>query len=211
MAIEQTISELQIEDQKLLLDAISARYISGQKSYIIPLTFSDLNHVSHLLERIAYCGDCWELRVDLLCSTGNLSAINVPKLSYVERQLLILREHSKLPILFTIRTCSQGGRFPDGAEQDAFDLYRLAVDFGCEYIDVELKWPEPFIQKVIAQKGSTKIVGSQHDWTGSVRWTDPAVVDWSRAIERYAGELIPHRKAEFLMHLITIIEQILSS
>ena len=35
---------------------------------------------------------------------------------------------------------SQGGAFPDGAEDDAFAFYEEAIRSGCEYVDVEITW-----------------------------------------------------------------------
>ncbi|KAJ5279704.1 NAD(P)-binding protein [Penicillium angulare] len=48
---------------------------------------------------------------------------------------------SSLPILFTIRTKSQGGKFPDDASKEALDLILLAIESGMAYDDVLLTIP----------------------------------------------------------------------
>lgn len=47
-----------------------------------------------------------------------------------------LRRASPLPVIFTVRSKQQGGRF-DGSEQEMFSLLKLAKRAACEYIDME--------------------------------------------------------------------------
>jgi len=130
----------------------------------------------------------FELCVDLLCPSGTPEQTNLPSLSYVREQVQILKEHSHLPILFTVRSFSQGGRFPDSATKEAHDLMMLAVELGCEYIDVEIEWPASMIDRIVAGKGSSKIVASSHDWTGGVHWASSIMEDRYHAIDRYGGK-----------------------
>lgn len=170
-------------------DLITRNYNQGRKTFIVPLTFPDLSKATHLLERISYGADCWELRVDLL-TLGTLEDTNVPPLSYVREQLRILREHSyNLPILYTVRTVSQGGQFPDDKTEEAHQLMLLGFDMGCEYVDVEVEWPSPLIESIVARGGTTKVVASYHDWTGNIRWTGDALINRYQAIARYGGNL----------------------
>ena len=111
----------------------------------------------------------WELRVDLLRSD---ELTKLPSKDFVLSQLEWLRRGSDLPIIFTIRTVSQGGKFPDGAAPEALELMILAAQYGCEYIDVEFPWPESLKQEVGKHKGTSKLIASVHDWTGEIRWTD---------------------------------------
>ncbi|CAG9981097.1 unnamed protein product [Clonostachys byssicola] len=151
-------------------DILSANYQNGKQTFIIPLTFQDVNDAKHVLTRIGYSGDIWELRVDLLGS-GVIEEENIPDPQYVKKQLETLQSLSPLPILFTIRTRSQGGKFPDTAVQEALDLMILAVDAGVGYIDVEIEWPDYLIQEITKRKSESKVVASYHSWTGDVRWT----------------------------------------
>jgi pentafunctional AROM polypeptide len=58
---------------------------------------------------------------------------------FVKRQLsLIRRSVPGLPIIFTVRTLSQGGRFSNEKVSDMFDLLEMGVKWGCEFVDVEI-------------------------------------------------------------------------
>ncbi|KAF5508607.1 Short chain dehydrogenase yanD [Colletotrichum fructicola] len=76
-----------------------------------------------------------------------------------------------MPILFTIRTAPQGGKFPPDAENEALALMLMAVEEQCKYIDVEIEWSLELVNAVVEKKGSSKIIASFHDWTGDIRWT----------------------------------------
>jgi pentafunctional AROM polypeptide len=101
----------------------------------------------------------FEFRADLLqdASAGETA---VPSLEYVKTQLQILQQSTGLPILFTVRTVSQRGKFPDGATEEALALMKLAVTLGCQYIDVEIAWPSAIIESILAAKENPKIVAS---------------------------------------------------
>ncbi|KAM5356464.1 hypothetical protein ACJ41O_003110 [Fusarium nematophilum] len=143
-----------------------------RQTFIIPLTYPDISLGAADIPRISYGGDIWEVRADLLTPSAEpLGPSNLPPLAYVRSQLQLLQHLSQLPILFTIRTVSQGGKFPDTAEEEALDLMLMAVDEGCRYIDVEIEWPRKLIATLVEKKGDAKLVASFHDWTGGVRWT----------------------------------------
>src|SRR6202022_3987221 len=129
----------------------------------------------NILPRIGYGGDMWELRVDLLSPFTPLKDTNVPPTSYIKQQFDLLRSVSSHPILFTIRTVAQGGKFPDDAADEATELMELALTLQCDYLDIEVTWPADVIERVVQGKGSTKLVGSFHDWSGDLRWTDELV------------------------------------
>jgi pentafunctional AROM polypeptide len=78
----------------------------------------------------------------------------------VTQQLALLKQHSDLPVLFTVRTVSQGGKFPDKKNVEALELMLLAVGAAGEYIDVELSWPVEMVKIVKERKGNTVIVAS---------------------------------------------------
>jgi pentafunctional AROM polypeptide len=62
-----------------------------------------------------------ELRVDLLRSWDH---------NFVRNQSALLRRSCPLPVIYTVRTKSQGGAFPDD-ENAYFALSRLALRCGC--------------------------------------------------------------------------------
>jgi len=104
-------------------DVLLDNYARGKQTFIIPLTFTDINDAKDIITDISYGGDIWEARIDLLSPDGpNIGAVNLPPLDYVRAQIKALQAMSALPILFTIRTRSQGGKFPDGASKEALAL-----------------------------------------------------------------------------------------
>jgi pentafunctional AROM polypeptide len=141
-----------------------------QFSFFVSLTFPDLRPHVALLEEIAIGSDAVELRADLLQESG--SKRETPSVEYVMEQLSLLRSAISLPVIFTIRTKSQGGSFPDDAYDEAFDLYQLALRMGCEFVDLEIAFPEPLLQKVTAMKGFSKIIASHHDPQRKLSWSD---------------------------------------
>lgn len=172
-------------------DLISSNFAKGQQTFLIPLTFPDLSGLGDDLESIGYGGDVWELRVDLLQEPGAETAM--PSLAYVKRQLHYLQQNSTLPIIFTIRTASQGGKFPDDAHKAALELMLMAQEQECQYIDIECEWPRSLIDDMVARKGRTKIIASFHEWTGQTSWKDWWLSKRS-LLDSYGGMLLYHRK-----------------
>lgn len=172
---------------KLCQDLISQRYAEGLKTYIITLKFPDFTLLDReLLDQISYGGDLWEFRADLLeCPSSEQTGI--PPLEHVRSQLQTLRSLTTLPVLFTVRTVSQGGKFPNNASQEALALMKLAVEVGCEYIDVELDWPSFVFQDIRACKGSSKIIASYHEFSGNIRWTSTALQEKCTAADAIGG------------------------
>lgn len=169
------------------LDVISQNYLNGKRTFIIPLTFPGVSIVADRLTRIGYGGDVWELRVDLLSPETILGRTNLPSTAYVKQQLDALQTLSELPILFTVRTESQGGKFPDHAHQAALELMFLAIDAECSYIDVEIEWPPDMINEIVKKKANSRIIASFHDLTGNIRWTSQSLRDKYAQADRFGG------------------------
>jgi 3-dehydroquinate dehydratase type I len=169
-------------------DIIFENYASKEQTFIIPLTFPNINHAKPIIERISYGGDLWELRVDLLSpAAADMTSVNLPSPEYVKDQVQALQSMSDLPILFTIRTKSQGGKFPDDAVYEAMELMLLAVTCGIQYIDVEIEWPQTLLDEIISKKKSTKLVASYHSWTGDIRWTSQELQKRFKAANDFGG------------------------
>ena len=139
---------------------------TAPQSYFLALTYDDVSLAIPHLDDLSIGIDCWEIRADLLRSYD---------LTFLAHQVAILRAASDLPILFTMRTHSQGGLFPDPRRDPVMakrysDVNKLAIKLGVEYLDVELFSPPGTIQEVMQIKGNTKIILSWHDWTGKVSW-----------------------------------------
>ena len=139
---------------------------SSPRTFLLSLTSPDLHEAIPLIDEISVGIDCWEVRLDWLKSIDH---------SFVAFQVALLRRHSDLPIRFTARTRSQGGGFPDlddvERQKQMYDLIMLAYRLGCEYVDLELSWPEHMLTSLLASRGNTKVIGSWHDTIGKLTWT----------------------------------------
>ncbi len=97
--------------------------------------------------------------------------------TFVAFQIATIRRHSNLPILFVVRTKSQGGQYPDltndRARAGMYSLIILAFKLCCEYVDLELSMPHEMFISLMSQRGHARIIGSWHDWHGSISWTGP--------------------------------------
>lgn len=154
-----------------------ANLVPGKRSYFLSLTYPDLTPALQHIEELTLGVDAVELRVDLLRSPADIAGVRtyVPPTSYVANQVAALRRTTSLPLVYTVRTVSQGGTFPDEAEQDAFNLLSLAIRMGIEYIDVEISWSEERILALSSRKGTSQIIASWHDWSGKMKWSNAQV------------------------------------
>lgn len=142
------------------------------RTTLISTTFPDVHAALPNLDILSVGADAVELRVDLLkepLEDGTFSP--VPSLKYVGQQLMVLRQRTELPIIYTTRCTNENGRFPmDDPTLFYRYLYR-AIQWGCEYIDVELWLPEDIRRELAHKKGTSKIISAFHDFTGTFRWT----------------------------------------
>ena len=152
-------------------DALSEMTRKPQ-SFFVALTYPDLRPYLHTLAEVAFGSDAVELRVDLLKDPH--SEDEIPSLDYVTSQLSLLRATVPLPVVFTIRTKSQGGAFPDNAHAEALGLYKQAIKMGSEFVDLEVTtFPESLLQEVLEFKNNsfTRIIASHHDPKAELRWS----------------------------------------
>lgn len=149
----------------------------GKRSYFLSLTYPDITPALPHIEELTAGADAVELRVDLLRAPKDFDTFGayIPPLAYVANQVAALRRTTALPIVYTVRSVSQGGSFPDEAEQEAFDLLGLAIRLGIEYVDVEVSWPEKRIVDLTSRKGASQIIASWHEWTGKMKWDETLV------------------------------------
>ena len=141
------------------------------RTYFMSTTFPDVRAALPNLDILTVGSDAVEIRVDLLrepLEDGSFAA--VPSLSYVGQQVMLLRERTELPIIFTTRCTNENGRFPmDDPELYRQYLYR-AIQWGVEYIDVELWLPEKIRRDLYQRRGSSRIMSAFHDFSGTFRW-----------------------------------------
>ncbi|KAL2823124.1 EPSP synthase-domain-containing protein [Aspergillus granulosus] len=153
-----------------------------EHSFFVSLTLPDLREAGDILDEVCVGSDAVELRVDLLKDPS--SDGDIPSVDYVVEQLSFLRSRISLPVIFTIRTKSQGGRFPDDAHDAALELYRLAFRSGVEFVDLEIAFPEDLLRTVTAMKGYSKIIASHHDPKGELSWANMSWIKfYNKALE----------------------------
>lgn len=139
------------------------KILKKPESFFVSLTFPNISDALDIIPAAVVGSDAVELRVDLL---ENYSV------EFVANQVSLLRAAAKLPIIFTVRTKSQGGRFSDADHEQALGLYRLALKLGIEFVDVEMTMPDHVIKTVADTKGFSRIIASHHDPTGILSWKD---------------------------------------
>ncbi|KAI2790842.1 Pentafunctional AROM polypeptide [Penicillium oxalicum] len=151
-------------------------------SFFVSLTLPDLRECGDILHEICVGSDAVELRVDLLQDPAANGG--VPSVDFVAEQMSFLRRRVSLPIIFTIRTKSQGGRFPDDDHEAALALYRLAFRSGCEFVDLEIAFPDELLRTVLEMKGHSKVIASHHDPQGKLSWANMSwIPSYNRALE----------------------------
>lgn len=157
------------------------------RTYMISTTFPDVHPALPNLEILTVGADAFEIRVDLLEEPlPDGSVASVPSLKYVGEQLMLLRRKTELPIIFTTRCTNENGRFPMD-DPDLFYKYLYkSIQWGVEYIDVELWLPEEIRRRLAERKGNSRIISAFHDFSRNFRWTDPGAEELFRKGATYA-------------------------
>ncbi|KAJ9149292.1 Pentafunctional AROM polypeptide [Pleurostoma richardsiae] len=149
-------------------------------SFFVSLTVPNVSAALGLLPSVVVGSDAVELRVDLLEDYSP---------EFVGAQVALLRATAKIPIVFTVRTVSQGGRFPDTDYKEALSLYRVALRMAVEYIDLEITMPDDIIQAVTEAKGVSRIIASHHDPQGQLSWKNGSWIQfYNKALQH--GDVI---------------------
>lgn len=153
-----------------------------KQSFFVCLTAPQINVLSDKLEHVVVGSDAVEVRVDLLEDPNAENGI--PTADFLIDQITLLRSKVSHPLIFTIRSKSQGGKFPDGANEAALRLYKLAVRMGFEFIDLEITYPEELLQEISSNKGSSKIIASHHDPKAELSWSNGSWIPfYNRALQ----------------------------
>lgn len=152
-------------------DDVNSVDVYARRTYFLSLTYPDLFEALPILDKLSEGVDALEVRVDLLSEDGKAPVTpNVPSAEYVSLQLSALRQCTSLPIIYTVRTHSQGGMIPDDKLEDIAALIELGVALGSEFVDVELNLPDSLIGGIVERKGNSKIIASMHDFPGDFKW-----------------------------------------
>lgn len=144
------------------------------RTTLISTTFPDVHAALPNLDILSVGADAIEIRVDLLEeSMPDGCCSKVPSLNYVGEQVMLLRQRTELPIIYTTRCTNENGRFPMDDPTLFYKYLYRAIQWGCEYIDVELWLPEDIRRQLAQRKGSSKIISAFHDFSGTFKWTAP--------------------------------------
>lgn len=147
------------------------------RTNFISTTFPDVHAALPNLDILSVGSDAVEIRVDLLVEPAADGAPgtsgSVPSLKYVGRQLMLLRQHTELPIIFTTRCTKENGKFPMDDPALFYKYLRRAIQWGVEYVDVELWLPEDIRRRLAEAKGNSIIMSAFHDFSGNWKWTSP--------------------------------------
>ncbi|KAF3401669.1 Pentafunctional AROM polypeptide [Penicillium rolfsii] len=146
-----------------------------RRTNFISTTFPDVHAALPNLDILSVGSDAVEIRVDLLVepTADGTAAGSVPSLKYVGQQLMILRQHTELPIIFTARCTKENGKFPMDDPMLFYKYLRRAIQWGVEYVDVELWLPEEIRRRLSEVKGHSIIMSAFHDFSGTWKWTAP--------------------------------------
>lgn len=139
-------------------------------SFFVCLSAPELHSCIKTLPEMVVGSDAVELRVDLLVDPNGQEGLPTPE--FVIEQLTILRTVTTTPIIFTIRTQAQGGKFPDTAFEEARALYWTALRLGCEFVDLEMTMPEEILREISEGRGLTEIIASHHDPKSELSWSN---------------------------------------
>ncbi|KAI0108503.1 aldolase [Daldinia grandis] len=145
--------------------------MSKPRTYFISTTFPDVRAALPNIDILTVGADAVELRVDLLKEPLNDGSFApIPSLSYVGEQVMLLRQRTELPIIFTTRCTKENGRFPMDNPDLYYEYLFRAIQWGVEYIDVELWLPEHIRRRLYEKRGSSRIMSAFHDFSGTFKW-----------------------------------------
>ena len=131
---------------------------AGDWSHFVSLTFPSIEQAADKLPALRIGADALELRVDLLEDQS------IPS---IHRQIALLRDLCPLPIVFTVRSVGQIGKFPPEPKR-IFALLREGLRAGIEWVDVEACWPQDqtdaFTKLAMtpAYRQTSRLLGSLH-------------------------------------------------
>jgi len=155
--LEKLSSREPPSEEDTLLDA-------GTWSHFVSLTFPSIDEALPKLPLLRIGADALELRVDLLQDISTAS---------LHRQIALLQDSCPLPIVFTVRSVGQIGRFPPDPVR-IFALLREGLRAGLEWIDVEACWPKEHVEAFTALAAreyglTSRLLGSLHVTTPQTR------------------------------------------
>lgn len=138
-------------------------------TYALQLSLEQTPHVASVLRQRDSLVDAIELRVDTSTILGPSSSFDHSAASYITKCFWMVRNASRLPLIFHILPPSGSPRASCGTADsaNAADIYCQLAHFALrlvpEYLTVDLALDNSVIEDIVAAKGHTKIIGNYHD------------------------------------------------
>lgn len=163
--------------------------VAKPRSMALMLPMSDVRSAIDSMDILTVGVDVVELRVDLLQEPGGKG--NIPSIKYVGEQIMWLRQSTNLPIVFTVRSVLEGGKFPLEDPEIVHKYLRKALQWGCEYIDVEiLRLPKHIKSQLYSRRGMTRIISSYCTTLGTkLNWSSSNLLQIYQAGRLY-GDVV---------------------
>ncbi|PWN50255.1 aldolase [Violaceomyces palustris] len=161
-----------------------------KRSYLATLPFSDLHPFVGQLPMAMTGASAVEIRADLFVDPTPVSERENPSLSFISEQIGLLRRNvPDLPIVFTLRTPTQGGVcvLP---EESLYLSLKHALKLGVDFMDLEQGFNQKLCQNLVsdAKERSTSVIVSWRDKRspkeGGFSWSSPTSTEiFRRAVE----------------------------
>ncbi|KAK4569377.1 3-dehydroquinate dehydratase (3-dehydroquinase) [Recurvomyces mirabilis] len=160
-----------------------------KQSFFVALTSPNVRELVPLLEEVTVGVDAVELRADLLVDPK--AEDGLPTEAFLVDQVALLRANTTLPLIFTLRSVSQGGRWPEAKIEQAMSLYRVGLRMGFDFVDLELTAPKEVKHFVFKHRKMCNIIASHHDPKSQLSWSDGGK-DWMPLFEqaRSYGDIV---------------------
>ncbi|EMF14621.1 Pentafunctional AroM protein [Sphaerulina musiva SO2202] len=150
------------------------KILAKQHSFFIALTSPTIQQIVPILPEVTMGSDAIELRVDLLVDPDKEPGETHWRPGFLSEQVALLRASTTLPLIFTLRSVSQGGQFPDEATEQAIALYAEGLRMGFDFVDLELTAAPELKEYVLSHRKMCTIISSHHDPKGQLSWADGA-------------------------------------
>ena len=158
--------------------ANSAHLTMGENTFFLSLSFPEISMAEPYVDKMCQDVDAMEYRTDLLeCRDSRFDllygmqllrrycrphAVRVPALALGRRVL-----EDVVPIVYTVRTANQAGRYPDDEAgiNNMFQMLEWGLRGGVEVLDVESAWDSEKTAALLDRaeaRYSSQILGSHH-------------------------------------------------
>ena len=133
----------------------------------IPITADTIDKALADLKKAEKVTDLIELRIDFIKDINENKLEELLKNTRENRRFSVSRKSSisvkAKEVIVTCRPKFEGGNF-DGSEEERILLLKNAIELNTDYVDIEFKTDENFIDNIIKNKKNSKIIISHHNF-----------------------------------------------